>query len=131
VQALPSLHDKPLALAGVEHTPVAGSQLPATWHWSSAAHITGLAPVQLPAWQESVCVQALPSSHADPFGAGAATHAPVATSHAAMVPHTGERMSPLTCPGACFSMTVLSPSWPLLFKPQAQTVPSDFSATVW
>jgi hypothetical protein len=32
VHALPSLHGVPLALLGLEHTPVAGLQVPATWH---------------------------------------------------------------------------------------------------
>ena len=49
VQALPSLHDVPFALAGLEHWPVAESQVPASWHWSDAEQVTGLVPVQLPA----------------------------------------------------------------------------------
>src|SRR2546425_54302 len=44
----------------LEQVPFAGSQTPATWHWSSAVQMTGLAPMQLPAWQVSVCVQASP-----------------------------------------------------------------------
>jgi hypothetical protein len=31
-QAFPSLQDVPLTFAGFEHAPVAGSQVPATWH---------------------------------------------------------------------------------------------------
>ena len=31
------------------------------------AHVTGFAPVHVPAWQVSVCVQALPSVHAKPL----------------------------------------------------------------
>src|SRR5438034_116185 len=68
VQALPSLQAVPLAFGGlVEHVPVAGSQVPASWHWSVAVHTTGFAPVQLPYWQVSVCVQALPSLQAVPL----------------------------------------------------------------
>src|SRR5206468_1418011 len=67
VQALPSLQGVPLALAGVEQNPLAGSQTPASWHWSIAAQKTGFAPVQMPAWQVSVRVQALPSSQAAPL----------------------------------------------------------------
>jgi hypothetical protein len=48
-------------VAGLEQTPVPGLQVPATWHWSSGLHVTGFAPVQIPAWQVSVRVQALPS----------------------------------------------------------------------
>src|SRR5204862_1654241 len=67
VQALPSLHAVPLLAFGLEHWPVAVSQVPAVWHWSSAVQTTGLAPVQVPLWQVSVCVQALPSLHAVPL----------------------------------------------------------------
>src|SRR5437667_157357 len=43
VQALPSLQLVPSAAFGFEQAPVAGSQVPATWHWSLAVHVTGLA----------------------------------------------------------------------------------------
>ncbi len=36
VHALPSLHAVPSAAAGFEHRPVAGSHVPAKWHWSLA-----------------------------------------------------------------------------------------------
>src|SRR5437762_8636992 len=68
VQALPSLHAVPLPAFGLEHRPVAVSQVPATWHWSSALQTTGLEPVQVPFWQVSVWVQASPSLQAAPFG---------------------------------------------------------------
>src|SRR5881396_435479 len=67
VQALPSLHAVPLLAFGLEHWPVAVLQVPASWHWSSALQTTGLEPVQVPLWQVSVCVQALPSLHAGPM----------------------------------------------------------------
>src|SRR3989442_9831798 len=88
VQALPSLHAVPLLAFGLEHWPVAVLQVPATWHWSSALQTTGLEPVQVPLWQVSVWVQALPSVQAVPFGwrpsAGQVSLLPVqvsATSH--------------------------------------------------
>src|SRR5689334_25303831 len=56
VHALPSLHVVPSASVGFEQTPVAGSHVPAAWHWSAAAHATGLAPTQAPAWHVSDCV---------------------------------------------------------------------------
>src|SRR5262249_40434795 len=59
VQALPSLQLEPLALTGFEHVPVCGSQVPAVWHWSEAAHSIAV-PTQAPASQLSPCVQALP-----------------------------------------------------------------------
>src|SRR5690242_7749700 len=61
VQAWLSLHEVPSAAAGFEHFPLAGLQVPATWHWSEAVQVTGLLPVQVPLWHESTVVQALPS----------------------------------------------------------------------
>src|SRR5436309_282760 len=81
VHALPSLHDVPFGAFGFEQVPVAGSQVPATWHWSLAVHMTGLEPVQMPVWHVSVCVQALPSLHAVPFSAFGFEQVPVAGSH--------------------------------------------------
>jgi hypothetical protein len=45
VQAVPFDAD------GLEHAPVAGLQVPATWHWSLAVHTTALEPVHTPPWQ--------------------------------------------------------------------------------
>jgi hypothetical protein len=80
VQALPSLHAVPLAWIGLLHAPVAVSHIPTSWHWSLAAHTTGLPPVQVPAWQVSVCVQAFPSLQAVPSPFVGLLHAPVAVS---------------------------------------------------
>jgi hypothetical protein len=50
VQALPSLHDVPLATGtGAEHWPVAGLHVPAPLHWSPLAQTTGFVPVHTPA----------------------------------------------------------------------------------
>jgi hypothetical protein len=87
VHALPSLHASPSALAGFEHTPVAGSHEPAVWHWSGAAQVTGLAPAHVPAWQVSLWVQALPSLHAVPLAFGGFEHSPVAGLHEPAVWH--------------------------------------------
>ena len=43
-----SLQAVPLATAGFEHTPVAGSHVPAAWHWSEAGHALTV-PLQTPA----------------------------------------------------------------------------------
>ena len=48
------------------------------WHWSSAVQTTGLLPVQLPAWQLSVCVQASPSLQPVPLGFEGLEQTPVA-----------------------------------------------------
>ena len=49
------------AMGVLLQVPVAGSQVPAVWHWSEAVHTTGFVPTQAPAAQVSVCVHALPS----------------------------------------------------------------------
>src|SRR5438477_321353 len=61
VHALASLQLVPLGLAGLLQTPDAGLQVPAVWHWSAAVHTTGFAPTQAPAWQVSLCADAVPS----------------------------------------------------------------------
>src|SRR6185312_11183698 len=81
VQALLSLHAVPSAIVGVEHAPLLGSQVPAVWHWSCAAHATGFAPAQTPDWQVSVRVQALPSLQAVPLASAGFEQAPVPGSH--------------------------------------------------
>src|SRR5207249_6830955 len=53
VQALRSSQAVPSGLGGVLHVPVAGSQEPASWHWSGAVQTTALPPVQTPAMQRS------------------------------------------------------------------------------
>jgi len=40
--------------------------MPMSWHWSDAAQTRGFVPVQMPAWQVSVWVQALPSLQRPP-----------------------------------------------------------------
>jgi hypothetical protein len=63
VHALASLQGEPLGLAGFEHAPLAGLQVPVTWHWSEAEHVTGFEPTHEPPWHWSVCVHALASLH--------------------------------------------------------------------
>jgi len=62
VHALPSLQVLPLAFAGFEHVPVAGSQVPAVWQLVGGGAGDGVAAGADPLLQVSVCVQALPSS---------------------------------------------------------------------
>src|SRR5207244_13500246 len=81
VQALPSLHTVPSALAVGLHWPVTGSHVPASWHWSDATQTIGFEPVQVPDWQVSVCVQALPSLHTVPSALAGLPHWPVVGSH--------------------------------------------------
>jgi hypothetical protein len=89
VHALPSSHALPSALAGFEHCPVVGSQLPARWHWSDAVHETAVPP-QAPAVHTSLVVQALPSSHALPSALAGFEHKPVVGSHVPATWHESE-----------------------------------------
>src|SRR5690606_40334446 len=41
VHASPSSHTVPSAATGLLHTPVVGSHVHTSWHWSSAVHTTG------------------------------------------------------------------------------------------
>jgi hypothetical protein len=90
VHALPSEHDVPFATAGFEHVPFAGLQVPGAWHWSLAVHVTGFPPVQVPAWQVSVCVQALPSLHDVPFATAGFEQIPVPVLHTPAAWHWSE-----------------------------------------
>ena len=78
VQPLLSLQAVPLGAAGFEQLPSTGSQVPATWHWSDGVQTTGFEPVQTPARQVSVEVQAFASLHVVPSGAVGFEQAPVA-----------------------------------------------------
>ena len=66
VQALLSLHDVPPGAFGLEQIPVAGLQVPATWHWSSAVQSTAVPEQVPPARHTSPVVQALLSVHDEP-----------------------------------------------------------------
>jgi hypothetical protein len=80
VQRLLSLHEVPFGFRGWEQVPVAGSQVPAVWHWLSGVHVRGVPPVQTPAWQVSLWVHALPSLQAAPLGFAGSEQSPVAGS---------------------------------------------------
>jgi hypothetical protein len=77
LHTLPSGHGVFAGFAGFEQAPVLVLQTPASWHWSSAVHVTGLAPVQFPPWHVSVCVQAFPSLHGALFGLAGFEQTPV------------------------------------------------------
>ena len=81
MQASPSEQALPLTLTGFEQTPDAVSQVPALWHWSEAAHVTGLAPAQAPDWHVSVCVHAFPSEHTLPLALAGLEQTPLAELH--------------------------------------------------
>ena len=80
MQAVPSEQAVPSSAAGLEHAPVAGSQVPASWHWSAAVQMTALPLTQVPACQVSDWVQASPSEQAEPSALAGLEQAPVAGS---------------------------------------------------
>ena len=82
VQALASLQVVPSGLFGFEHVPLAGLQVPTSWHASLAVQTTGLEPVHVPDWQVSVRVHALPSLQLVPFDLAGFEQTPVAVLHA-------------------------------------------------
>jgi hypothetical protein len=83
---------------GFEHTPVTGLQTPISWHGSSGAHTTGLAPTHAPAWQVSVLLHALLSLHTEPSGFAGFEHIPVATSHTPTAWQLSEAWHVITAP---------------------------------
>src|SRR5437762_2032451 len=121
VQASPSAQALPSAWFGLEHVPLAGSQTPATWHWSSAVQTTGFLPLQAPARQVSVWVQASPSSQAVPFGRGAGSQLSLASWHTPVLQASPaaeqSRAVPPQTPAAQVSFTVQK-------RPSSQVVPS-------
>src|SRR5262249_10115708 len=111
------------ALAGFEHVPVCGSQVPALWHWSEAVHSTAV-PVQAPAWQLSERVQALPSLQRGPAAFAGVEQTPVAGWHVPAAWHWSEAVHSTAVP-------VQAPAWQLSecvqALPSLQLVPSAFA----
>src|SRR5438093_847051 len=77
VQALPSSHGVSFWGVGAEVAAGAGLEVLSVWSWWEVV-LVGLVPVQVPPWQTSVCVQALPSSHGVSSSLAGLEHAPVA-----------------------------------------------------
>ncbi len=127
MQALLSLQAVPLAAAGLEQAPVEGLQVPAVWHWSEAVQVTGLLPVQVPLWQESVWVQALPSLQEVPFAAAGFEQAPVEVLHVPAVWHWSDAVHTIGVPA--LQTPALQVSAPLQALPSLQDVP--LATFVW
>src|SRR5207247_1069808 len=121
VQKRPSLQVVPSTWFGLEQVPFAGLQTPATWHWSRAAHTTGFVPMQLPAWQVSLCVQASPSAQALPSAWFGLEQVPLAGSQTPATWHWSSAVQttgflPLQAPARQVSVWVQA-------SPSSQTVP--------
>jgi hypothetical protein len=84
VHALPSLQVAPSFFTGFVQAPVAGSQVPLSWHWSLAAHIFVVPPAHMPLMQASPVVHGFPSLHVLP---SAGTWQPPFPSHLPVFPH--------------------------------------------
>jgi hypothetical protein len=97
LHALPSLHDVPAA-TGVCETPVAASQASAVQGLPSST-VTCVPLVQVPAWQVSDCVHALPSLQVVPFVFAGFEQAPVAESQVPAVWHWSEATHVTGVPG--------------------------------
>lgn len=82
VHLSPSSHAAPSAFGGFEQAPVAGSQVPGSWHMSGIGHDTGAPGAQLPITHASAIVHASPSSQVVPSALAGVEHVPVARSHA-------------------------------------------------
>jgi hypothetical protein len=110
VHALPSLQIVPSAIVGLEHAPVPGSHVPATWHESLAVQATAFPPVQTPDWHASLCVHAFPSLHAVPFAAVGFEHVPVPGSHDPATWHASDAVQVRGVPPAQVPLWHASPS---------------------
>src|SRR5437899_892902 len=123
VQASPSAQAAPSVLFGLEQVPLAGSQTPASWHWSSTVQTTGFAPVQTPDWHESLCVQASPSEQALPFALSGLEQVPLAGSQ---MPASWHWSSAVQTTGA---VPTQAPLWQVSLcvqaSPSVQATPSD------
>src|SRR5262245_23997370 len=116
VQALLSLQVVPFGAAGFEQTPVAGAQVPATWHWSDAVQTFAVPPVHAPAWQASPVVQALPSLQVVPFAAFGFEQTPVVVSQTPATWHWSDAVQAFAVP------PVHAPAWQ--DSPVVQALPS-------
>ena len=85
-------------------------QVPATWHWSEAAQTTGLPLTQLPAWQASVWVQALPSLQAAPSAAAGFVQVPVDGTHVPATWHWSDAVQTTGVPARQTPPLHVSPS---------------------
>jgi hypothetical protein len=114
VQASPSSQPAPFVTAWLAHCPVPGSHVSFV-HTLPSPQSFGVPGAQVPPWQLSPVVQALPSSHALPSCAGVWAQLPVGESHASWV-HT------LPSPQSFGVPPVQLPAWQL--SPTVQPSPS-------
>jgi hypothetical protein len=119
-------HVVPGAAAGLLHVPVAGSQVPATWHWSSGMQVTAVPAVQTPLWQVSFWVQALPSLQDVPSPLAGLEHVPVLGLHVPAVWHWSEAVQTTGVPPVQTPAVQVVPVVQAL--PSSHAVPSSLFA---
>ncbi len=107
--------------------PVAGSHVPWVWHWSRTVQTTGLAPMHTPKVHVSACVQASPSSHAEPLALGGVVQTPVAGLQAPASWHWSKAEQTTGAPPAQAPAWQVSPCVHLL--PSSQVAPSATGLT--
>jgi hypothetical protein len=81
VQGLLSLHGVPLLAGGLEHIPVPGLHVPATWHWSIAVHEPGFDPTHVPFPSQAYVRHWFDPLQVVPTFAGGLEQMPVVASH--------------------------------------------------
>src|SRR6266403_992324 len=123
VHLSPSSQVAPSAFGGFEQVPVAPSQVPTSWHWSSAVHTTAV-PLQVPLWHVSSCVHLLPSSHVAPLAFGGLEQVPVAASQVPTSWHWSSAVHVVPAPLVHVPLRHVSPVVQGL--PSSHDVPSAF-----
>ena len=118
VHAFASLQTVASGAAGFEQAPVAGLQVPATWHWSEAAQVTGVPVPQTPMEHISAPLQALLSLQDVP-DRGEFTQVPLPPHESAVQGFWSSQLPE--------GPAVQAPAWQVLAPPHwvagAQTVP--------
>jgi hypothetical protein len=125
VHLFPSSQPVPAGLgAPPTHMPVVVLHVPASVQADAPEHWTGFVPMQTPFWHLSVCVQALPSLHPVPSGAGpGAEQVPVASKQVPATRHGSMGLG---------QVTLVPPQVPLASQtsPVVQFLPSSHGIPV-
>jgi len=120
---LPSSQSAPLLFAGFEHTPVLALQVPASWHTSEAAQVTGgVVCVHVPLWQVLIPLHMLPSSQSAPLLFAGFEHTPVLGLQVPASWHTSEAVQ-VTGGVVCVHVPLWQVLIPLHMLPSSQSKP--------
>jgi hypothetical protein len=103
----------PSTAVGFEHWPVAGLQVPATWHWSEAVQATVLPAVHTPVLHVSFRSHWFPSLQAVPSATIGFEHCPVVGLHVPAAWHWSDAVHVTWLPA------VQAPAWQVSLRSQA------------